>query len=451
MSPGVWSTRLRACTILLCVACGLPAWAQAPQPDAIQADNIWASFPKVEAAQPFLDFSDAWPARVGEGDVRGICIDIPGPTFRPSGGRTWINPDPLPAREVPDAATLFERFQVPLDARVRLEGDRAFIVGVRKVPEGPPPPRRVANLAELTFTFVSARKSAQAAQPLYLLDHTVFTYFGPTQGAKPDPKTPRAVILLMPGLLATPEGTLMGLTDQFRARGYGVLRMVAQPARFVEHATINVDPANPEASTGAINELFTQRLAECAFAAQAAWQHLEAARPELKPLPHAIVGFSAGAITLPTVAALEPGRYNAAVLVGGGAHFWQMQELSNYRSMIDALDLSWTSPPTPGALQTLRDAYARGVPLDPLHTAKALQGTPALVIQADADLAVPSPLGDCLWERLGKPERWLEPGGHEDLFIHLPSKFKRIADWLDAALPQPAQPPKSTPTSTPSP
>ncbi|MFA6044051.1 MAG: alpha/beta hydrolase [Phycisphaerales bacterium] len=433
-----------AATALAAIAPVSLALQPAPTLTSDATNGIWANFPKLDAAQPFLDYSKAWPARVGEGSDRGICIDILGPTLRPSGAAVWATPDAAPAANDPDAKALFEKFHLPLDSKIALEGERAFVVSVPKLPDGPLPPRRYTNPAAMTFRFVSARETTRDGAKVYALDHTVFTYFEPRSGK------PKALVLLLPGLLATPEGTLSGLTDALRARGYAVLRMVAQPARFVEHVTIVADPAKPDASTGEINELFSQRLAECAYAAKGGLDHLAKAHPELGTLPLAAIGFSGGAISLPTIAALEPDRYKAAVMVGGGAHLWQMQEFSNYSSMIGALDITWTAPATDAAKQAIRDAYSKGVPLDPLHTAAALRGKPMLIIQGDVDLAVPSPLGDCLWERLGKPERWLEHAGHEDVFIHLPAKFAKIADWLDGALGiRDASPAKEGVTSTP--
>lgn len=425
---------LRAALVALFAAVAAPsvcAFQGTLAPPSAAPQGAWDSFPRVDPGQPFLDYSNAWPERVGDGQTRGICLDLPGPTTRPRGSPQWFTPDPVPASDNPDAKSLFQKFGLPLDLKIVLESERAFVMTVQAFPPGALPPKRLVNPADLTFNFVSARKTTREGEEVYLLDHTMFTYFAPPGEAATQP---RGLVLLLPGLLATPEGTLSGLTRTLQARGYAVLRMVSQPARFVEHASITVDPAAMEPGTREINELFTQRLAECAFAAKGGLDHLVEAYPQLKALPLAAIGFSGGAISLPTIAALEPGRYRAAVFVGGGAHFWQMQEFSNYSSMINALEVKWASPATDAARQAIRDAYAQGVPLDPLHTAKALHGKPMLVIQADADQAVPSPLGDVLWERLGKPERWLEHCGHEDLFISLPAKFGAIADWLDRAL-----------------
>ncbi|MBI1190332.1 MAG: hypothetical protein GC200_06590 [Tepidisphaera sp.] len=416
---------------LTCGASPLFAFQGTLAPPSAAPEGAWDRFPKVDAAQPFLDYAKAWPARVGDAGARGICIDIPGPTFRPRAITIFFDPEAVPAADNPDAKALFTRFGLPLDSKIVLEGARAFVESAAPVPDGPRPPRRLVNPAAATFKFVSAREIKRDDHTVYAIDHTLFTYFEPAGEAAQHPK---GLVLLLPGLLATPEGTLWGLTRTLQSRGYGVLRMVAQPARFLEHTSVTVDPASPERAEREINELFTQRLAECAYASKGALDHLIELHPELKALPLAAIGFSGGAITLPTIVALEPERYRAAVMVGGGAHFWQMQEFSNYSSMIDALEVNWTIPPTEESKQAIRDAYAKGVPLDALHTSKALHGKPMLVIQGDADQAVPSPLGDVLWERLGKPERWLEHCGHEDLFISLPLKFEAIAQWLDKAL-----------------
>ncbi len=137
-------------------------------------------------------------------------------------------------------------------------------------------------------------------------------------------------------------------------------------------------------------------------------------------------------MTLPTVVAREPDRYSAAVIVGGGADFWLMNERSNYKGMIDAVRVKWDGePPTDQVRARFDELYLQHAPLDSYHTAAVLKGKKVLLIQGTKDLAVPSPLGDLLWERMGKPERWLEEGlGHELLFMALPQKFGKMMEWL---------------------
>ena len=112
---------------------------------------------------------------------------------------------------------------------------------------------------------------------------------------------------------------------------------------------------------------------------------------------------------------------------------------SNYNDWMGLTDITWTQEPTTQQLRTLEDAYLRQASLDSYHTAKALHGKPVLILQATQDLAVPSPLGDTLLQRLStaesKPERELLPGGHEALFAALPMQFPRILDWIDKHVP----------------
>jgi len=54
-----------------------------------------------------------------------------------------------------------------------------------------------------------------------------------------------------------------------------------------------------------------------------------------------------------------------------------------------------------------------------------------LVVQAILDEAVPSPLGDVLWERLGKPRRLLLEAGHETLFMQLTQHFGAMVETIE--------------------
>jgi len=102
--------------------------------------------------------------------------------------------------------------------------------------------------------------------------------------------------------------------------------------------------------------------------------------------------------------------------------------------------VSWTGEaPSEAERQGLRDSYLRAATLDSFHTGAVLKGKPTLMIQGGRDMAVPSPLGDALWERCGRPERWISNAGHELLFMRLPDRYDAILDWLDAHLPRPPE------------
>lgn len=406
-----------------------PPIAPPPPAQALPTIDLWGDFPKVDVNLPFVPLEDAWPSRVGAGT--GVIVEANGPTLRPEGFRVGFVFPPRSPAEVPDALALLGTADAEGELRILTEGEGAFVVRVDPRPPGPVARRRL-NTADLTFRFVSAQPEPDGA---IRLERTWFSYFAPILPSDRPDRTPKAIVLLMPGMFGTPEGVLIGLTTHMRSRGYGVLRMIAQPGRFTERLTLRLDAAvDFEPEVKRMTAVFDSREAECAYATEAAFEHLASVRPETRGLPRIAIGFSAGAITLPTVVAREPSAYSAAVLVGGGCHWWLLNERSNYRGMIDAVEVVWTELPTDAALARAGDIYLANSRLDPFNTAQVLRDVPTLVIQGLSDLAVPSPLGDALWERLGKPERWLMEGGHEVLFMQLPNSFERIGAWIDQRL-----------------
>src|SRR5439155_17653395 len=126
----------------------------------------------------------------------------------------------------------------------------------------------------------------------------------------------------------------------------------------------------------------------------------------------------------------------AAVSIAGGANYWSIIDRSNYSGWINAVRSEWKGgPPSERTRQELDERYLRHAPLDAYYAADAMRTMKILILQGTADLAVPSDQGDLLWRRLGEPERWTWPVGHELLFFFLPDQFDRIMHWLDAALP----------------
>jgi predicted esterase len=285
------------------------------------------------------------------------------------------------------------------------------------------------------FVFVSARPGGGPDGGAEL-ERTWFAYFGP-QG-----EHPRGLALLMPGLFGTPEPTLELFTRKLRASGWGVVRMMSQPSRFTERVTFEMDLKRARESMEPIARELDQRVAECALAAQAAMRHIAAGHPELAGLPRIAVGMSGGAMTLPTVLAREPEKYAAAVMIAGGCDFYTMTQESNYKYLISAVDYRWEpAPPDDDQRQRLSDLYLSLSRLDSYHAAPLLTGKPMLMIHGKYDGAVPARLGDMLWERLGRPERWVKEAGHEEVFMKLPAEVDRIMQWLGeraGARPQPA-------------
>lgn len=394
---------------------------------ALPAINLWEGFPKVDASAPFMPLEGAWPRRWGKDGATGVVETITKPIYRPEGERWGFRVTPKPATSVPEAMLLVGQ-SAPDGLQVLLEGPGAFVVGAELRPEGAAVPRRRQFNADLAFRFVSAQEEGPS---LIRIERTWFAYFAP-EGVD----RPRAVVLLMPGMFGTPEPVADKLGNSLRKRGMGVLRMVAHPSRLTERLTITLDPAGDlEAAVRGATAAFDSREAECAYAAQAAFAHLEASRPETVGVPSVVIGFSAGGITLAPVVAREPARYAAAVMVGAGCHWWLMNEKSNYRNLIDAIEVHWASPAREEDRTRVRDLYLKSSRLDSFNTAQVMRGRATLMIQGEADMAVPTPLGDVLWERCGKPERWMVEGGHELLFLGLSAYFERMGTWIEAQLP----------------
>ncbi|TVQ62645.1 MAG: hypothetical protein EA378_04770 [Phycisphaerales bacterium] len=262
------------------------------------------------------------------------------------------------------------------------------------------------------------------------------------QLVEPSTPEPRGVVLLIPGMFGTPEPVVERLVRALSGRGYAVVRFLAHSARFTEKVTIDLDPSDLPAAADRIARTFGERAAENAYAASAAVRDALERRSAWRDKPVAAVGFSGGAMVLPTVLAYDPELYDAAVYVAGGAHYWRIAQESNYRQWIDSVRWRWVgpgtrdavnnAPPAEGLKEELDRLYLERAPLDAARTGEAVRGIRSLMIHASNDQAVPAELGDLLWERLGRPERRVLPVGHELLFITLPTQFLGIIDWLEA-------------------
>ncbi|HYF16125.1 MAG TPA: hypothetical protein VD971_13735 [Phycisphaerales bacterium] len=402
---------------------GAAAVEALPSSDALVFEN----FPAPAVDGPAADWDAAWPARLGFDAAdwrRGVVRRVEPPegevAVRPAGSRRFD----VALREQESAVAQLRGAGVEVGDAPSLVRSGSFVVSMPtarpdengKLPAGLGP----RNRASITMRYVSATATGRGARV-----QTTWFCLDEPRGA------PRGVVLLMPGLFGTPEGVLESLNRRLRERGWAVLRMIAQPSGFLEDATLVLDPADPGACADAIAPIFNERFAECALAAQGALRFLDRDRPDLAELPCVVIGFSGGAITLPTVVAREPERYDAAILVAGGVDFWLMSQTSNYRNWVDALRVDWKAPPTPEQSRAIDAAALVRTALDPYHTAIVLRGKPVLMVQGNADQAVPSPLGDVLWERAGRPERMILAAGHETLFMGLSRRFPALLDWLD--------------------
>lgn len=403
--------------------------------------------------EPLVSSSD-WPARyrVWSGLPRavpgglsrrlmGTIVPLEGPPrmFRKTDAdRVLLNEE---QRE--DANTLARRrapwFSDGL-ARFEGEGPGAFVFVSPSISRGIKPGD--ARGASLFFKFISGTERGR--QPavstptgdvmpggvLVDLQRTWFSY------ADADVGTPaRGLIVLLPGLFGTPEPTIDAIAGSLRAEGWCVLRMLAQPSRFSERREFRIDPTDPAQGIAAVSAVLGDRAVECAYAVEAALVYVMSQRPALADRPRVVMGLSAGAMVLPTVVARQPEAFDAAVLIAGGVDYMSIALRSGYAGWVDALRFVWLgAAPTAEQRREAIALYRSTSPLDPVRTAAVLRALPTLMIHARSDTAVPSDLGDELWELAGRPERWTFAGGHEWLFIFLPGYTDRMISWLrDAA------------------
>jgi len=175
-------------------------------------------------------------------------------------------------------------------------------------------------------------------------------------------------------------------------------------------------------------------LADWPYALEAVLAYLGEHRPDIPQRPLAIMGFSIGALGLPAVVARMPERFQAAVLVAGGANLLEVARRSHKRDR--GFELKWTGPkPVEQEWQQLYAAYLQHTKLDPYHTAAALRKMPVLVCHACFDQVVPAATGELLHARLGKPQRFVYPVGHRLLLrVVMRLEAGRIVEWTEAAL-----------------
>ncbi|GMV24861.1 MAG: hypothetical protein AMXMBFR58_08920 [Phycisphaerae bacterium] len=427
--------------------------ANAGEPAAAAPAAAPAFLPATDA--PLLACSDRWPVRAFRtaGDIQGAIVpwDVKVSWLLPRFTRMT---DPGPTElDLADARAL----DADQQSEVVLEGPHSVVFREGTAEEaqdkgfGWGPGRAAGPDASLVFRFVSGTQrnaGNTGGTPRLQIQRTWFAYYDPVaprrrrnrerNDAPTEAPKAKGIVLVMPGLYGTPEPTFDALIRRLRESEMGVLRMLAQPSRFTERVSIEIDPEKLEENAAKIAEILGDRAAECGLAAQAAWKYLEEQRPDLAELPRAIMGASAGAMTLPTVVAREPEKYAACVLVGGAADFWLIARRSSYKGDASSIDISVKGFDTPPGeddaaidWQAFDRMYLDRAAFDSFHTAGSMRGKRVLVLQGLMDTAVPAPLGEVLWERLGRPERWDYPTGHEGLIIEmLPRDTTKLIEWL---------------------
>ncbi len=383
-----------------------------------------------------MDLGDErWPTRWGDhADARGIIVEMdPAKRLRAVHYSRHHQGRTMPA-DYDDASKLAQAMGIESAFNFKVEGPGAFIFSENTVSDEP-----VDDAPDLAFRYISAQVTRpddafiDADKDHVELERTWFTYR--------DPKLDREVqgtVVLIPGMFGTPEIVVDGAERYFVSKGYGVLRMLSHPSRYTQHLMLQyLDGKGDEIASRAAHAA-DQRVAECAYATDAALDHVFAQREDMRERPVVLMGMSGGAMALPSVYAYAPERYDAAVLIAGGANFLRIMIESNYKSWIDAIlvdfdpSSEYLGKPEPGVVDTLASLYLEHAKLDAYHSAPLLleHKLPTLVLHAKNDQAVPASSGDLLYERLGKPERWAYPFGHEVIFATLPTQIPKIETWV---------------------
>ncbi len=383
-----------------------------------------------------------WPARWGDdkpGLGKGIVVPIDGPLSAWEGVRLGPWHHRLPRRN--DEPVIRALAKGRADAggyRYRMEGAGAYIFD-RKFDAPDPDDTRIGR-NDPSFMFVFASGQVEPAgggmpdEPRVDIERTWFAFYDHRRGGRhAEPNDPgKGTVVLMPGLFGIPVQVMDTMVATMRTDGWNVVRMLAPPARFVESKQFVLDPGDSDSPRKAAAYLMNH-IAETAYAAEAAVEYATERRPALADLPTVLIGGSAGALALPAAMRRAPDRYDAAVIIAGGANLLDIVLRSSYSEPIDALRFSWkdNTEPTPETRERFFSAYLKNAPLDGANAAPAFAGKPVLMIQGMTDEAVPSDAGDRLWKTLGEPERWMVQGNHMTVFMSLWLYTPKIMAWLD--------------------
>lgn len=178
-------------------------------------------------------------------------------------------------------------------------------------------------------------------------------------------------------------------------------------------------------------------IGQYALATDAALEFVRRNYPQIPTTPLVVVGASFGGLMSPTlIRRLDENpatQVDAAVFIGAGANLlhvmgkdWADSYYSRTRTgRGDTLHLS------PTKRDELYQSYLRASTLDPYHSIAAIRGRPMLMLHAAHDQMVPAKLGDLLWERAGRPERWVGPFGHIQMFITFSWHAEDLAKWIN--------------------
>lgn len=354
-----------------------------------------------------------WPARVG--GITGHVHEFEQPVVGWF-GMTIADNRPAGIFDDPRAMLAFAE-EAGIDAdSLEYERRSAHVAIVRRAREG--------ESAD-GFRYVVVRSASPLEGGRARLHRTWFRFRAPDE--------PRGVVVLMPGMLGTPGQFLDRFETTLHREGWAVLRMLVPPSRTTEHRSVVIDSEDPEATLRDVAAELDERTAECAYAVEAALGWARSIQPEVRDLPSVLIGMSGTGMMLPAVLARNENAFVAAVAIGTGANAFKILRESSYGEVLDSIRVSWHSEePDRDTINAIDELYLDYARLDAFALAPLIADTPTLVIMGAGDHAVPTQTGELLWRRLGEPERWLLPVGHELLFGLATLRMNEIVHWLGA-------------------
>jgi hypothetical protein len=179
-------------------------------------------------------------------------------------------------------------------------------------------------------------------------------------------------------------------------------------------------------------DVFNTKYCQVITATKAIQTRMEKQLPSLKHSPLVLIGISAGALNTPAIYNDMQGAVDAVVLIAGGANMFEIVQegaFTNWKFTDDEENRF-----TASELQLIESEYLSIPSRDPYFLAPRLPHNKTLIVHAKWDAVVPAKNGDLLWERAGKPERWIYPSGHLGLFATFDWHAEDIVQWLDSKI-----------------